>query len=217
LTVWSYSRDRRCGIACSATLAAATLVCSTFVADAREPLGSARPQIVTRQSWGAKPALPGLVPQKIIGIIVHHTAAKQNTRVPFPTKLRNLQSYSQQIAEFAPGRRKPAWPDLPYHFYIDASGTIAEGRDVRFAGSTNTNYDPSGYVQVALEGNFDVEQPTAPQLEALKKVLLWQSIVHGVPVDRITIHKQHASTACPGKNLAAAIPSLLAILKAGPR
>src|SRR5215204_6387994 len=190
-----------------------TLLALTIVATAQEPRSA--PPILTRGSWGARPALSGLEQQRIVGIIIHHTAVRRNTHVPFPTKLRNLQTYSQQHAEFAPGRRKPVWPDVPYHFYIDANGTIAEGRDVRFAGSTNTNYNPSGFVQVALEGNFDVEQPTAPQLEALKKVLLWQSIVHGVPVDRITIHKQHASTACPGKNLAAAIPGLLAILKAG--
>jgi hypothetical protein len=153
----------------------------------------------------------------VIGIIVHHTAVRQNTRAPFPVKLRNLQSYSQHVAEFAPGQRKPAWPDLPYHFYIDASGTIAEGRDVRFAGSTNTNYNPAGYVQVVLEGNFEIEQPTAKQIEALKQVLRWQSLAHGVPVDKISIHRQHASTICPGKNLAAAMPGLLAALKSESR
>jgi len=188
-----------------------TLLALTIVATAQEPRSA--PPILTRGSWGARPALSGLEQQRIVGIIIHHTAVRRNTHVPFPTKLRNLQTYSQQHAEFAPGRRKPVWPDVPYHFYIDANGTIAEGRDVRFAGSTNTNYNPSGFVQVALEGNFEVEQPTPVQLDALKAILAWQSRTHGVSLDMISTHRQHASTICPGKNLVAALPGVLSNLK----
>lgn len=197
---------------CAAMLAGAVLSLAAL-AHAATPSEATRPAILTRTEWSAKEPLSGLVPHRIKGIIVHHTGVGQNPRTSFKAKLRNLQAFSQRSETLASGRRKPAWPDLPYHFYIDASGTIAEGRDVRFAGDTNTNYDPSGYVQVVLEGNFDKEQPTAAQLKSLKQVLRWQMSMQSVPIDGISVHKDHASTNCPGKNLAAAIPGILAALK----
>jgi hypothetical protein len=169
-----------------------------------------RPALLTRAEWGAKPPLPGMRPQKPSGIIVHHTAERQNPRVGMAQKLRNLQAFSQQAARLASGHAKPAWPDLPYHYYIGADGVIAEGRDVSFAGDTNTGYDTTGYVQVVLEGNFEIEKPTALQLAALKQALSWQMATWRIPVARISIHKDHARTACPGRNLIAAMPQILA-------
>jgi hypothetical protein len=152
-------------------------------------------------------------PHQPYSIIIHHTGVKQNTRLGLQEKLRGLQNFSQAPRKMADGRTLPAWPDLPYHFYIGADGTIAEGRDVLFAGDTNTKYDTTGHIQVVLEGNFDIEHPSEPQIAALKRVLSWQAEIWRVPASAISVHQDHASTKCPGKNLAAIIPRVSADLK----
>lgn len=196
---------RHCLVVASLTL--------VYSVQARAQERGAQPPLLTRAEWGAKPALPGMRPHKPVSIIVHHTGVKQNPRVGMAAKLRNLQSYSQKVAEFAPGRKKPAWPDLPYHYYIDAKGVIAEGRDVRYAGDTNTGYDTSGHVQVVLEGDFERERPTQAQLDALRQVLAWQAAAWRIPISKISVHKDHARTDCPGKNLLAELPKVMAGLR----
>lgn len=167
------------------------------------------PPLLDRVAWGAKPALSGMRPHKPYSIIVHHTAVRQNPKMSLAAKLRGLQSFSQAQRNMSDGRSLPPWPDLPYHFYIGADGTIGEGRDVNFAGDTNTKYDPTGHVQVVLEGNFEIEEPTAEQLAALKKVLVWQAARWRVPISMISVHRDHAGTACPGKNMLAVLPGIL--------
>lgn len=168
------------------------------------------PPLVTRTQWQAKPPLPGMKAQKSLSIIIHHTGVAQNPKVAFESKMRNLQSYSQQPAQLSPARARPAWPDVPYHFYIDLSGHIAEGRDVRFAGDTNTNYDTLNHVQVAVEGDFEKEAPAPRQIAALKDLLVWLMLSSNVPPGKISVHKDHASTDCPGRNLIAVLPDVLA-------
>jgi hypothetical protein len=168
-----------------------------------------KPPLLDRTAWGAKPALAGMRSHKPYSIIVHHTAVRQNPKTSLAAKLRGLQNFSQSQRNMSDGRSLPPWPDLPYHYYIGADGTIGEGRDVNFAGDTNTKYDPMGHVQVVLEGNFEIEQPTEEQIAALKKVLVWQAARWKVPVSMISMHRDHAGTACPGKNMIALLPGIL--------
>jgi hypothetical protein len=98
---------------------------------------------------------------------------------------------------------------VPYHFYVDVSGQIAEGRDVRFAGDTNTGYDTSGYIQIAIEGDFEKEKPDLAQLNALRRLLVWILVSHNLASETISVHKDHAPTDCPGKNLLTVLPKLL--------
>ena len=176
---------------------------------AREELAPYAPPLVTRDKWQAKPALPGLVPHTPVAIIIHHTGERQNRRIPVETKMRNLQTFSQRPGQVGT-HAKPAWPDVPYHFYIDVTGRIAEGREVRFAGDTNTGYDTRGYIQVVVEGDFDREQPAPEQMSALRDLLVWLSLSWNVPTEKISVHKDHAPTSCPGRNFMAMLPTLRA-------
>jgi N-acetyl-anhydromuramyl-L-alanine amidase AmpD len=132
-------------------------------------------------------------------VTIHHTAARQNNRRSLAEKMRALQRFSTHPEKLANGKVKPAWPDVPYHFYVGADGKIAEGRNVDFVGDTNTNYNPAGHIQVVLEGNFEVERPTSDQLQSTVRLLAWLCREHKIPPSRVGRHSDYASTACPGK------------------
>lgn len=168
-----------------------------------------KPAIISRAEWKAKPPGPGMEPQTVTGIILHHTGVRKNLKISLENKMRGLQSFSQNPGQVSPGHRKPAWPDVPYHFYVDAAGRIAEGRDVGFAGDTNTNYKTAGFIQIAVEGDFEKETPDAAQLNALRDLLPWLLLWSGLATEAISTHMDHAQTDCPGRNFTSALPGLL--------
>lgn len=150
--------------------------------------------IVSVESWGGTPA--PFTPEKrhtVTHITLHHAG------VPFPKGkdiiqyMRNLQSWS---------RSEKKWIDLPYHYVIDLEGKIYEGRDIQYAGDTNTEYNPSGHALIEVVGNFEEVEPNQEQLDAVVKTMTWLAVKYNVPLDSIRSHRDYsAMTVCPGKNL----------------
>ena len=166
------------------------------------------PTILSRKEWNAKdPRGEGKV-HDINCITIHHTAVAQNLKLPIEKKLQNLQRFSQNEERLASGKMKPAWIDVPYHFYIAVDGKIAEGRPIKFASDTNTEYDPTQHATIVVEGNFENEQPSAEQQASLQAMVAWLSVKYDVPVARIKAHNDYAKTACPGVNLKKLLPEL---------
>ncbi len=159
------------------------------------------PDIVSRSAWGALPAKPELMQaQKPVEIIIHHTGERQQQRVSLQSKMIGLQEFSMK-----PGRvgllRKPAWGDVPYHYYIDFAGKIAEGRDIDYAGDATTSFDNDGRIQIAVEGDFEREQPSKEELSSLMKLVRWLSWAYSIPAESIAGHGDFDQTNCPGRNL----------------
>jgi len=173
-------------------------------------LAADSPTVVTRQQWGAKPLTKEIPRHRPMRLTVHHTATTAKPGASLQSKLRSLQAFSQSDSKLADGRTKKAWGDLPYHFYIDVNGMVGEGRAVELVGDTNTKYDPTGHISVVLEGNFERETPTAAQIDALVALLAALAERYAIDIESIGAHKQFAQTACPGKNLLALLPSIVA-------
>ena len=146
--------------------------------------------IVSREDWGAQSADPSKMDEQTITRLTIHHAGDQTSSTG-PSRYRAWQAY--HISR--------GWGDLAYHYIVGVDGTIYEGRDPRYAGATGTNYDPSGHLLVVVEGNFDYDQPTPNQLDALTRILAWASIEFDASPSTITGHRDHASTSCPGNNL----------------
>ena len=166
------------------------------------------PKILSRQEWKAKDAVGKLERNTPHRITIHHTASAQQNGITIEKKMQNLQNFSQSESRLTTGKDKPAWSDLPYHYYIAVDGQIAEGRDINYVGSTNTDYDPSGHILIVLEGNFENEQPSSKQVASLLELVAYLAAHFEIPVSEIKGHNDYASTACPGVSLKNALPVL---------
>ena len=152
------------------------------------------PAIISVAQWGGTPANESQArPHAISRITLHHQG------LPFPRGkdpqqyLRDLQSWS---------RTSRGWIDVPYHYVIDLDGNTYEGRDIRFAGDTNTAYDPAGHALIEVVGNFEEVEPNAAQLDAVVKLMALLAARHNVAVENIRGHRDVApGTECPGRNL----------------
>lgn len=155
---------------------------------------SKAPQIMSVAGWGGTPADVTLARRHRIDRITLHHQGLAFPRGKDPQKyLRDLQSWS---------RNTRGWIDVPYHYVIDLDGNTYEGRDINFAGDTNTNYDPAGHALIEVVGNFEDVEPNAAQLEAVSNLMALLATRYDVSVDNIRGHRDVATgTECPGKNL----------------
>lgn len=160
---------------------------------AAQPLAEVERQIVSVAAWGGTPSDPAFArKQEINYITLHHQGE------PFPqgkdpvAYLRNLQTWS---------RTTKKWLDIPYHYIIDLDGRIYEGRNIEYAGDTNTSYDPKGHALIEVVGNFEEVQPNQKQLDATVDLMALLAKKYKVSLDGIHGHKDYAQTACPGENL----------------
>lgn len=167
-----------------------------------------RPQIISRQEWKAKDSIGEMKKHTPEHITIHHTASPQKETVSIEKKMQILQNFSQSENRLDSGKLKPVWPDIPYHYYIAVDGKIAEARDVKYAGDTNTDYDPSGHILIVLEGNFENERPSDKQILSLEELTAWLSFKWKIPASEVKAHNDYASTACPGKNLKTLLPEI---------
>ena len=170
------------------------------------------PLIISRTEWHANKPVGKGKKHKIQFITIHHTATKQRTDLPIETKLKNLQAFSQREDKLESGKTKPAWFDVPYHYYISVDGNIAGGREIGYVGDTNTTYDPTGHALIVLEGSFGTDEPNAAQIESLRAMVKWLAKKYKVSGDKIKGHKDYADTACPGTNLQKLLPELRKIV-----
>lgn len=193
------------------------MLCSALLASvcvASLPASPERPPLVSRVDWGAKHVGPNAKTHRIKYITVHHGGVASNATRSLEDKLRGLQAWSQREDKLASGKTKPAWPDIPYHYYIAIDGRIGEARPAGIVGDTNTEYDPAGHLLIVLEGNFETEKPPAKQLESLRALTVWCAWRWNVPATRIAGHKDYAKTSCPGANLYPEIEGLRRLVRA---
>lgn len=123
-------------------------------------------------------------------LTVHHTAALLESNTQAPARVRQHQKWHIDRG----------WPDLAYHFIVDAHGHVYKGRPVSAVGDTGTEYDPTGHFLVCAEGDFDQQGMPTAQLDAMVDVLAWAAGEFNVSPTTIRGHRDWAATSCPGDN-----------------
>lgn len=169
-------------------------------------------RFVSRADWGARPPVLPMKEHLPGRITIHHTGEPQNFRLTIEQKMRGLQAFSQRDDSLDSGKKKPAWADVPYHYYVAVDGAVAEGREWKYVGDTNTEYDPAGHLLVVVEGRFDTDTLTTAQRRTLDALI--PSLAHHFHIAgaRLGGHRDFARTDCPGRNLYAELPRLRALI-----
>jgi hypothetical protein len=134
------------------------------------------------------------IPHRITHVTLHHTGDSRPLLAGDDPvqRLRGLQAW---------GASDRNWWDVPYHFLMDLEGRIYEGRDYHFMGETNTAYDPGGHFLISIIGNYERQEPTQAQLDAIADLMAWAVREFDLPLERIGGHYNYASTSCPGTHL----------------
>ena len=146
-----------------------------------------------RSTWNAADPKPFKqhVPERIT---IHHEGTKFEKSDDAAKHIKNVQTWGM-------GKDRN-WIDIPYHFLIDLNGNIYEGRNIFTVGETATEYDPTGHLLITCMGNFEEQDVSDEQLEALIRLIAYCCNQYQISPETIASHKDYSNqTVCPGKNL----------------
>ena len=164
--------------------------------------GAEKPPVGPRESWGAEPAEKPYEPMVPVRISIHHTeAAQPMTEEDAVQELKIIQRFHKQ------GR---GWIDIGYHFLIDGSGRIWQGRPETVVGAHVRNKN-EGNVGISLMGSFHEPknmQPTEAQLKSVVLLARWLSGAYEIDPALIKGHRDQQSTSCPGDILYAKLDDI---------
>ena len=161
------------------------------------------PGIVPRARWGAR----AIVTYRLNAaqgnwryITIHHSvhpdaASTDGSLASSAAAIRRIQDVHMN---------NEGYGDVGYHFLIDPSGRIFQGRDLRWRGAHAgglggaNNY---GNIGICLIGNFEVERPTQKALDSMHALVAHWSDRFDIPPSRVAQHSDWKNTACPGEFL----------------
>jgi len=190
-----------------ALAAGAGQVLAAFDAFQRKMFADAAP-ILSRSGWRAARRKGSPVAMHPTHVTVHHTEGPQTmSEADTAAAVRNIQHY-HMAGRAAEG--KDTWDDIGYHFLIDGSGRVAEGRPAEtlgaHAGGANENN-----IGISMMGDFNRQKPTPAQVESLTRLVSFLAIKYGQNPSRqgfLEPHRHYDQTDCPGKNMMAILASL---------
>lgn len=156
------------------------------------PTASTGVDIIGRSAWGAKPARKGLRPHRLERLTLHHSGVRLTDNTLGPARARQHQQWHLSIGH----------PDIDYHYLIDRRGNVYEGRDPRFRGDTQTEYDPTGHLLICCEGDYQTQRPPTAMMASVARLMAAAAHRWDLDPDTIAGHRNYSDqTACPGGRL----------------
>ncbi|MBU6414224.1 MAG: peptidoglycan recognition protein family protein [Planctomycetes bacterium] len=157
---------------------------------------SALPQgVISRSTWTrAVPILSRTGPMgRVTRITIHHDALSS-------AGLTTQAAVMARLEQHRANHVRAQWADIGYHYIVDPSGRIWEGRPAYLTGAHVKDQNENN-IGVMCLGNFEVQSPTAAQLASLDQFVGQLARNHRVPIGRVYTHKELGKTLCPGRNL----------------
>lgn len=154
----------------------------------------AQPRFLWAKGQPIRAQLNPMLP--ITCVTVHHDGLDELFWSTRPTDV------AARLEHYRVGHLARGWADIGYHLAIDRSGTLWQGRAIRWQGAHVQNHN-EGNIGVLVMGNFDLQQPTFAQLKTLQRVIRELRATYGIKRGRVYTHKEwpDAQTACPGRTL----------------
>lgn len=190
-------------------LAGAGPVMRVYDAFQKKIYDSAYP-LISRWGWGARARRGSDEPQSPYRVTIHHTTGRQTMgEAESIAEVKNIQWY-HMIGRGKEG--KDNFSDVGYHFLIDGSGRVFEGRHADALGA-HANNQNTGNIGVALLGDYNKHKPTQAQVDSLRRLVAFLAIQYKMDKMKDNILEGHhdvegQQTSCPGKNLLSMIADL---------
>ncbi|MCA9321329.1 MAG: N-acetylmuramoyl-L-alanine amidase, partial [Planctomycetes bacterium] len=163
------------------------------------------PPIHLRAEWGARPVRRAGHPvpmSRPYRITVHHAGDNRRPPLTFNDAVDRMTAYQRTHQD------DNGWADIGYHFVIDGSGRIWQGRVLELQGAHAGNASLNeGNIGVCLMGNFEDDAPTPSQRESLELLVRHLIQRYGINVQAVNGHNEvraaanHGGTSCPGRYL----------------
>ena len=175
-----------------------------------EPIAASAPAalaaLVPRNLWRARP--PRTADMTPVGgpwrrITVHHSAETEDTSPS--ASLADTAATLQRIQKVHMDRGDPnhGWADIGYHFLIDGSGRVFEGRSLQYQGAHARGANNRQNIGICLLGDYSRRAPGRAELESLETLLDDLRQRYGLPASAVATHRELTATACPGPALQA--------------
>lgn len=138
--------------------------------------------------------VPWAKPRAWKWIVVHHSATTAGG-----------------AARFDKMHRAKGWDELGYDFVIGNGTDTGDGQievgsrwpkqkwgaHDKTPGEQYNNYG----IGICLVGNFDIDRPTARQLQSLARLCAYLMITYHITPDGVVFHRDTKATDCPGRNM----------------
>ena len=154
--------------------------------------GTFKPAVIPRKAWGAAEPTAPFSPMVPMRLTIHHTLGA------LPMKPEDAVQEMRIIQRFHQKGR--GWIDIGYHFLIDGTGRIYQGRPETVIGAHVRNKN-EGNVGISLMGSFHAprkHKATAAQVKSLIALGRWLVQAYGIDPETLRGHRDHQATSCPG-------------------
>ena len=174
------------------------------------------PHILSREEWGAR-AISLVAPEEYglfdpqanpEGVLYYSGELQQvlNTIVVHHSALSNAGPDEIQALHMD----KRGFADVAYHFMIDSTGQIFEGRPIGVRGAHVQDYN-TGSVGIVLLGNYNEEYPTDEQITSLRDLVDYLRYTYAIRY--LVGHRDYpdqspVGTECPGDHVYPLLPGL---------
>ncbi|MEW6744889.1 MAG: peptidoglycan recognition family protein [Planctomycetota bacterium] len=128
-------------------------------------------------------------------ITVHHSGIEEPSRLAADETARIIRNIQAD-------HLRRGWADIGYHYLVDTSGRVWEGRPREWQGAHAGNSTlNAGNIGISLLGNFEVQKVTEAQKRSLATLLALLCKMHGIDAGHIYTHRELHGTLCPGAHL----------------